>query len=117
MIYCNRSYVYPSVNPPPPPSPYDVIKRGTKKRKETSGGRTLDEGWSFIEPVDQGFIDTYPQLAKREAERWQAIAPWLEADPAAAAALQSPPAPAEVDPATCVKAQSLVLPIILKNGR
>ena len=66
--------------------------------------------------MDQEFIDAYPQLAEREAERWQAIAPWLEADPAAAAALQSPPAPAGVDPATCVKAQQLVLPIILKSG-
>jgi hypothetical protein len=81
-----------------------------------SGGDGSGEGWSFIEPTDQEFIDAYPLLAQREADRWQTIAPWLEADPTAAAALAPPPPPAGVDPAVAAKAQTLVLPSILKNG-
>ena len=40
------------------------------------------EGWSFIEPTDLDFIEAYPEVARREEERWQAISPWLETDPA-----------------------------------
>lgn len=41
-----------------------------------AGSDGTDEGWIFIEPTDQEFIDAHPQLVQREAERWQAIAPW-----------------------------------------
>lgn len=74
------------------------------------------EGWNFVEPTDQEFIDAHPELARREADRWQAMAPWLEADPTAASALQPPPLPVHVDARAAAKAQSLVLPIILKHG-
>lgn len=74
------------------------------------------EGWSFIEPTDLDFIQAYPEVARREEERWQAISPWLETDPAVAASLAPPPLPAYINAAVASKAQDIVLPLILSNG-
>ena len=74
------------------------------------------EGWSFIEPTDLDFIEAYPEVARREEERWQAISPWLETDPAVAASLAPPPLPAYINAAVASKAQDIVLPLILSNG-
>ena len=52
----------------------------------------------------------------RYTQRWQAIAPWLEADPTSAAELPAPPLPHGVDPAAAGKAQSLVLPTVVSNA-
>ena len=89
---------------------------GLKSASAGVGAGEHSEGWSFIEATDREFIDAHPELARREAERWQSMAPWLEADPAAAAALRSPPLPDGIDPAVSVKAQTLVLPSILSSG-
>lgn len=53
---------------------------------------------------------------RRLASRAGTSTSGLEADPAVAAALSPPSAPSGVDPALCVRAQSLVLPTILKSG-
>lgn len=115
--------------PPPPPPPgepgLEKIRReilqelavprvGNTATRIGSGDN--GEGWTFIEPTDQVFIDAHPQLAQTEAERWQAIAPWLEADPTAAAALQAPPLPMGIHVSVAAKAQALVLPVIRKAG-
>ena len=74
------------------------------------------EGWDFIEPTDEEFLAAHPELAQDEAQRWTAIAPWLEADPTSGAEMPAYPVPAAVDPAAAGKAQMLVLPTVVSNA-
>jgi len=73
-------------------------------------------GWVFCEATDHEFIARYPELVRRENERWRALAPWLEADADAAASLAPPPPPPGITESAANAARALILPTMAAEG-
>ena len=73
-------------------------------------------GWTFAEATDHEFIARYPELVRRENERWRTLAPWLEADADVAASLAPPPKPPGVTDSAASAARALILPTIAAEG-
>ncbi len=73
-------------------------------------------GWVFCEATDHEFIARYPELVRRENERWRALAPWLEADADAAASLAPPPLPPGITESAANAARALILPTMAAEG-
>ena len=70
----------------------------------------------FAEATDHEFISKYPELVRRENERWRALAPWLEADADVAASLAPPPPPPGVTESVASAVRALILPTMAAEG-
>ena len=81
-------------------------------KERASGG----PGWVFCEETDHEFIARYPDLVRRENERWRSLAPWLEADADAAASLAPPPLPPGIAESAANAARALILPTMRDEG-
>ena len=94
--------------------------RGGAKVANASPGSSeevfLSGGWVFAEATDHEFISKYPELVRRENERWRALAPWLEADADVAASLAPPPPPPGVTESTASAVRALILPTMAAEG-
>jgi DNA-directed RNA polymerase-3 subunit RPC5 len=94
--------------------------RGSAKAAGASPGSSEDAfssgGWVFAEATDHEFISKYPELVRRENERWRALAPWLEADADVAASLAPPPPPPGVTESVASAVRALILPTMAAEG-
>ena len=93
-----------------------VVGKGAGATGTAEDAFLSGDGWTFAEATDHEFISKYPDLVRRENERWRALAPWLEADADAAASLAPPPPPPGVADSAASAARALILPTMRDEG-
>lgn len=101
----------------------DALSELATKHSAAAGDATTIPGadprgdvvWTFADE-DSGFAARYPALCASEHERWQALAPWLEADATSFGSLEPPPPPPGVSGELAARARALALPDLRTLG-